>query len=101
MRYFRYAVPVVLMTIAAYFGAAGVTRAQAPDGAAGAVRTLPPVFQPGATLLCPMGKVSVEEIWGEWIRIKSLHPLAGPEDQWLYVPAMSGTWILDQQEKKR
>lgn len=57
---------------------------------------LPPIFVEGARLLSPTGPVEVKELMGEWIRIKSLHPLAQSDgDQWLYVPSLSGTWLVN------
>lgn len=60
--------------------------------------TLPAIFQVDAQLKSPIGPVEVQEIHGEWIRVKSLHVLAegDTEHQWMYVPAVPGTWIPDE-----
>lgn len=61
-----------------------------------AASALPSIFGPGARLLSPTGPVEVLEVEGSWIRIKSLHPLAKADgEQWMYVPSIPGTWLLD------
>lgn len=57
--------------------------------------SLPVIFQIGAQLNSPIGPLEIREIQGQWIRVKSLHVLAegDSEHQWMYVPAMAGTWI--------
>lgn len=57
---------------------------------------LPPIFEPGARLLSPTGPIHIEEVMGEWIRVKSRHPSArGDGDQWIFVPGLPGTWLVD------
>lgn len=60
--------------------------------------TLPVIFQVGAQLKSPIGPVEIREVQGQWIRVKSLHVLAegDSEHQWMYVPALAGTWIPDE-----
>ena len=89
---------VMLLIAAGFLGGAAVTLLL-PETTANADQVvLPPIFQEGATLLSPIGRVEIREIQGAWIRVKSLHPLAAsdPDAQWLYVPAISGTWIPEE-----
>lgn len=80
---------LVAGTVLAGFGIRSVVHAD--------TASLPAIFQVGAQLQSPIGPVEVREIQGEWVRIKSLHVLAegDTEHQWMYVPAIAGTWIPD------
>ena len=96
------------ITIAAVGFAVGVLCAgfmPRPVAHAQSTSLLPPIFGEGARLLSPTGPIEVHEVQGEWIRIKSLHPLAKSDgEQWMYVPSISGTWLVDsrpvEKEKK-
>ncbi|MCC6487660.1 MAG: hypothetical protein IT364_09185 [Candidatus Hydrogenedentes bacterium] len=95
MSLMKHARGMAVLLAAGLLGGAVVSLVQ-PWAAASAEQVLlPPIFQEGATLLSPVGRIEIKEIQGAWIRVKSLHPLAAsdPDAQWMYVPAIQGTWI--------
>ena len=95
MSLMKHAQGLALLLVVGLLGGAVVSLVQ-PRAAVSADQVfLPPIFEEGAILLSPIGRVEIKEIQGAWIRVKSLHPLAAsdPDAQWMYVPAISGTWI--------
>ncbi|MCC6694439.1 MAG: hypothetical protein IT365_02310 [Candidatus Hydrogenedentes bacterium] len=95
MSLMKHAQGLALLLAAGLLGGAMVTLAQPRTTVSAEQVFLPPIFQEGATLLSPIGRIEIKEIQGAWVRVKSLHPLAAsdPDAQWMYVPAISGTWI--------
>ena len=91
----QYIAGLAVLAVAGLVGGAAATGLSPSSVASAQSDALPAIFHAGADLLSPMGPVEVLEIQGQWIRIKSLHALVtnDSENQWLYVPAMAGTWI--------
>ncbi|MDZ4861296.1 MAG: hypothetical protein SGI88_20175 [Candidatus Hydrogenedentes bacterium] len=95
MSMFRYRFPAAMIAAVLVAGA-GVGGFATRGSVSAQGMVLPPIFEPGARLLSPTGPVHVEEVMGEWIRVKSRHPLAKADgDQWIFVPSLSGTWLVD------
>lgn len=77
-------------------GAAAMWLAQptAVFAQANAAPALPPLFAVGATVTSTIGEVQIQEIYGEWIRVKSLNSVDNPigDNWWIYVPSQAGAW---------
>lgn len=88
--------PVLMAVLLAFLAGLAPAFVHSGDTAAAQQLVLPPIFEDGARLLTPLGKVEVLEVMAPWIRVKSLHRLAGNDgDQWIFVPAVQGSWMVD------
>jgi len=84
------------MLAGAFLAGMAVAQFASNEAAQAQSASLPGIFEPGAQLLSPTGPITVQEVMGDWIRLRSRHPLAKNDgDQWMYVPSLAGTWLVD------
>lgn len=93
----KMALSVALSLAAGFVGGATATwlvRPQAAYAQTSSAPVLPPIFAVGATLTSTIGEVQIQDVAGEWIRVRSLNSADDPVggNWWINVPAQPGAW---------